>query len=184
MLLKQKTFNHTSSNFREGLNVPSHIMSSAIEKIIFSTAVNAIAANEMYESRDAAPQELTTVTGDLQKTLSLVNEGLEYEIVLLSFRHYHELTQKAVEHYMFIHSKEANEKQAELVKKITKFLMIKEVLEDDENDDPNNITFKKMLKRISFVKKSNYNFDRYIKYVSDYNSDIYLEKMVDDEDQD
>lgn len=184
MLLKQKTFNHTSSNFREGLNIPSHIMSSAIEKIIFSTAVNAIAADEMYESRDAAPQELTTVTGDLQKTLSLVNEGLEYEVALLLFRHYHELTQTAVKHYMSMHGKEANQESAELVKKITKLLMVKEVLEDDENDDPTNITFKKMLKRISFVKKSNYNFDRYIKYVSDYNSDIYLEKIVDDGDQD
>jgi hypothetical protein len=180
MLLKQITFNHDCKNFRQALNVPAEILQSAIEKIIFSTASSALANTELFEDEDEAPAELTTLTGDLQKCLQLANDGLEYEVMLLLFRHYHDLTQTTFKHYRLINRKSEDDSEKKALNLLAKLLMVKDAT-DDEEEDSSNITFATMMKRISFVKKSNYNFDKYIKYVNNLNTENYLKNLLGDD---
>ena len=169
MILKSKSFTHNSSDFCSGLNVPEKAIESSIEKIVFSTISNALAAEEMYDDRDSAPSELITITGDLQKTLSFVSDdATEYELVLLLFRHYHEITQLALKQYMLVNSKnnKDNEEDYMKAKVLEKMFRIKDFL-DDEDDNSQRLSFSSVLKRISFVKKAKYNFDKYLVYINE-----------------
>jgi hypothetical protein len=169
MELAKLTVDHHIDNIQKALGVPHDLVISSREKVIFTTISNALFVEEMYEKSSDAPKSLTTITGDLQKCITMMENELEYEIMLLMFMHYHEAAIAAFRHYNSFESEEDPElkKKYELFKKL---MEVKKLMSDDEQDDEENDPFAltkfNMIERVKFVKSSNYNFQKYMEQVA------------------
>lgn len=186
MLLKTVAFNHETSDIDEALNIPESVKEAAMEKIIFSSVSNSLIGHELYEDEDERPAELRTVTGDLQKTLSLVTDPLEYEFILLKFLHYHQLIKHVMSLYVNLNYNISEESRKE-AQQIKKLFMMKELLKSEDDDKKSDalFSFNQMYKKIDMVKKSKYNFTRYMEYVSTLQNDNDdLLKFLKDDDED
>ena len=120
MELTKLTVDHSIKNIQKALGVPHSVVISSREKIFFTTIANALFVDEMYEKSSDAPKSLTTVTGDLQKCITMIENELEYEVMLLMFVHYHEAAIAAIRHYNTFESDEDPElkKKYQLIKKL------------------------------------------------------------------
>jgi hypothetical protein len=169
MELAKLTVDHHIENIQKALGVPHNVIISSREKIIFTTISNALFVEEMYSSSTEAPKSLTTVTGDLQKCMTMMDNELEYEIMLLMFMHYHDAAIAAIRHYNTFETEEDPElkKKYELFKKL---MEVKKLISDDEEDkeeeDPFELNKFNMIERVKFVKSSNYNFEKYMESVT------------------
>jgi hypothetical protein len=169
MELAKLTVDHHIDNIQKALGVPHDLVISSREKVIFTTISNALFVEEMYEKSSDAPKSLTTITGDLQKCITMMENELEYEIMLLMFMHYHEAAIAAFRHYNSFESEEDPElkKKYELFKKL---MEVKKLMSDDDEDkeenDPFALTKFNMIERVKFVKSSNYNFQKYMEQVA------------------
>jgi hypothetical protein len=168
MELIKLTPNHDFESIHKALNIPENVVDTCREKIFFIAITNALFVNEMYDNVKDAPSSLTTVTGDLHKCLQMADNQLEYEVMLLEFLRNHDVALSAYKHYEMLYNNEDAETSKKL-KAVHKILELKEFMtsKDDEDDDPNKITPATMIKRVKFVKKSNYNFAKYMDLVND-----------------
>jgi len=166
MVLKNLEFTHDTSDIDQALHIPKEIKNAAIEKIIFSSVSNSLLGFELFDNEDDRPAELRTITGDLQKTLSLVTDQLEYEYILFKFLHYHELVKTVMALYINLNYKAKDEEAKKSAEQIKKLMVLKELLETDDEQRKNSIvSFNNMYKKVDLVKKSNYNFQKYTEYV-------------------
>jgi len=159
----------------------SPAMSQKLRHMIFFVFVsNHMKSEELYDDRDLAPRELTTVTGDLVQFLKMTETQQEYEWGLLNFMHLHEMAQAAYGKYK-INTNDLNSfdpEERDRVKKIRAMDKFKDMLEelrdsfhDKENDDydvePEDegaISMKFMTNKcVPYVKKSKYHFPTYYK---------------------
>lgn len=169
MELAKLTVDHHVENIQKALGVPHDIVISSREKVIFTTISNALFVEEMYSDSSEAPKSLTTVTGDLQKCITMMDNELEYETMLLMFMHYHDAAISAFRHYNSFESGEDAElkKKYELIKKL---MEVKKLMSDDDDDkeeeDPFGLNKFNMIERVKFVKSSNYNFEKYMEQVT------------------
>lgn len=168
MELIKLTPNHSAENIHKALNIPEDVMNICREKIFFTAIANALFVNEMYNELDEAPRSLTTVTGDLHKCLQMSDNQLEYEVILLDFLRSHDLALSAYKHYDMMYNNEDPETSKKF-RAITKLLELKELFgsKDEEDEDSNKITPATMINRVKFVKKSNYNFAKYMDLLND-----------------
>ena len=191
MILKNREFNHSKDAFHEALNIPSYMRTKCRERILFAAFSNALQRQELFEDEDDAPKEMSTVTGDLQRTLSMITDPLEYEYTLLTFYGHQKMAMEAFGRYKYLNSKDQS-KEDKL--KLSIINLIQELRDrDDENDDSeedeiDNITVNTAIKRISIVKESHYNFDTYLKQLTkklssrsddDFNVDDFLKDVFD-----
>lgn len=153
--------NHDAENIHKALNIPENVVKTCREKIFFTAIANALFVDEMYTQSKDAPRSLTTVTGDLHKCLQMSDNQLEYEVILLEFLRNHDVALSAYKHYDMMYNNEDSETSKKF-KTITKLLELKELFSSEDNEDPNDITPATMIKRVKFVKKSNYNFAKYM----------------------
>lgn len=84
MLFKQRGFNHDHEIFHKALNITDEIKTVVREKIFFSSFSNALQAMDLFENIDDAPRSLSTVTGDLEKCLMMIERRKS-----MSMRYYH-----------------------------------------------------------------------------------------------
>jgi hypothetical protein len=169
MELAKLTVDHHVENIQKALGVPHDVVISSREKIIFTTISNALFVEEMYSSSIEAPKSLTTVTGDLQKCITMMENELEYETMLLMFMHYHDAAISAFRHYNTFEAEKDPElkKKYELLKKLMEFKkLMSDDEQDDEEEDPFGLTKFNMIERVKFVKSSNYNFETYMEQVT------------------
>jgi hypothetical protein len=127
---------------------------------------------ELFPSRDEAPKQLTTVSGDLERVLSMTHDPLEYEITLLQFNTYHKMAGSAFAQWQM-----ENDKDSEHAMKIQLLRLLHKLKEasdkgkeKDEEDDiqddvDGKLTEENVVQRIELVKKSKYNFSRYMQLV-------------------
>lgn len=169
MYFKKLKFNHEARNIHEGLLIPDDIKNLVREKILFSSISNALQAWELFEDEEDAPTELRTVTGDLSKALSLVDNELEYDYMLFSFQDLHHNCKMFLsKHKAMNRLKDSEDREEYLKMKIISAIMElkdqseKKDSDDNENDDTFVISDSTMKKRLKLVQKSKHNFDTYI----------------------
>jgi hypothetical protein len=161
-------FNHEKENIHEALCLSDDVKNVVREKIFFSTFSTALAAEELFDSIDDAPSQLTTVTGILEKVIGLVSDT-EYDYMLLTFYNWHDLARHAYKHYKMINDTNVSSE----IKTKMKILELLQGLKDDsdssEEKKSGELNPKDVLKRINLTKKSGYNFDKYMYMVSELN---------------
>lgn len=172
MFLKSKQFNHAEKSFHSALNMSRSTVITCRERIFFTHFANTLQSFELFASRDDAPREMTTVTGDLQRTLSMITDPAEYELTLLHFMSFHRMATEAFGHWKFHNDKENSEEEKlklELLKLVSRLKGLKDKEEDDDDNDDddykgvhNDINLDSVSKRVDLVIKSKYDFARYM----------------------
>ena len=192
MVLKEREFNHTKEEFHEAMNIPSYVRTKCRERIFFAAFSNALQRAELFEDEDDAPKDMSTVTGDLQRCLKMINDPLEYEYTLLTFYGHQRMAMEAYGRYKYLNSTSQSKEDKIKLSIINLMMDLKEKQDDEENDtkeddEIDNITVNTTIKRISIVKSSLYNFDTYLKLVSkklgsrpdsDFNVDDFLKDYL------
>lgn len=191
MILKNREFDHSKDHFHDAMKIPSYIRTRCRERIFFSAFSNALQKQELFEDEDDAPKEMSTVTGDLQRTLSMITDELEYEYTLLTFYGHQKLAMEAFGRYKYLNSKDKSKEDKLKLSIINLIQELKDRDDEDEEreeDEIDNVTVNTAIKRISIVKDSHYNFETYLKQLSqklssrpdsDFNVDDFLKDIFD-----
>jgi hypothetical protein len=171
MILQNQKFNHHEETIHGAMNISRETMITCRERIFFCHFANSLQSIELFPSRDEAPRELTTVSGDLQRVLNMTHDALEYEVTLLNFNMYQKMASSAFAQWQM-----ENDKDSEHAIKIQVLKLLhklketsersKEGDDDDIEDDVNDkLTEESVVERIELVKKSKYNFSKYMQLV-------------------
>ena len=192
MLFKQRGFNHEEEIFHRALSISDDVKNIVREKIFFSSFSNALQAMDLFEDINDAPRALSTVTGDLEKCLQLTDGHEEYEYALLCFTMYQRLTKPILAEYKMKNSTDPEDREARLKHRIIEAIMeLKreaDRAESDEDSDypdeekgPFAVNQERMLTRLTYIKKSKYNFNIYMnlmKGVKTTKSDFDIEGLL------
>jgi hypothetical protein len=193
MLFKQRGFNHDHEIFHKALNITDETKTVVREKIFFSSFSNALQAMDLFENIEDAPRSLSTVTGDLEKCLMIIETQEEYEYALLSFSMYQRLTKPILAEYRMKNSSDSEDREAMLKHTIIEAIMElkrqKDREESEDEDDIDNeeetgpfaVNHSRMMTRLKYVKKSNYNFAKYMNMMQgnkDTKSDFDIEGLL------
>lgn len=169
MFLKSINYDHSQDNFQDAMSIDQDVMIRSRERIFFSLFANYLQAEELYDDRDTAPAEFTSATGSLQRCLKAISDPVEYELTLLYFMPYSKLATEAFGYYEHLKDLEKNTENS-MVNELGS--MLKKIMAMS-SEDKEDITLNNVSNRINVVKKSNYNFERYMElmgYVQkDYN---------------
>lgn len=192
MILKEREFNHTKDEFHEAMNIPSYVRTKCRERIFFAAFSNALQRAELFEDEDDAPKDMSTVTGDLQRCLKMINDPLEYEYTLLTFYGHQRMAMEAYGRYKYLNSTSQSKEDKIKLSIINLMMDLKDKQDDEETstkeeDEIDNITVNTTIKRISLVKSSHYNFETYLKLITkklssrpdaDFNVDDFLKDYL------
>jgi tmRNA-binding protein len=152
-------FNHDNETIINALGVTEEIDMKCREIIFFSMISNHFMARELFDNVEDAPKALTTMTGDLEKCMKLCSNHIESSYILLTFKDFHRMGMDAIAKYtIFTESKDERRKEIELMLKIFELDIMKQASKHDSDCMIPTDIFKK----IDFVKKSRYSFDRYL----------------------
>ena len=96
----------------------------------------------------------------------MIDSELEYEFTLLNFMAYQKLAMEAYGRYKYLNSKD-NSKEHKLKLSIINLMEdLRSQEEDDEDEGIDNTSVNSVIKRISLVKTSHYNFNTYLKQLN------------------
>lgn len=182
MLLKERELDHSKEQFHEALAVPEYMRTKCRERIFFSSFSNALQKEELFEDEEDAPKEMSTMTGDLQRCLKMIDNNLEYEFTLLNFISYQRMAMDAFSRYKYLNSKEKSKEDKLKLNIINLMEELRNKEENDEDDDTiNDLSTNFIIKRIPLVKSSHYNFDIYLKQLTkEFNNDDSGDFNIDD----
>jgi hypothetical protein len=188
MILKNQEFDHEAKTVHKALNLTDGITKKCRERILFSSFANFLQREELYEDPDDAPKNMSTASGDLQRTLGMISDQTEYEYTLFCFVNTHQLSKMALSYYKFM-SDISNSKQDRLKAKLLAMaadLKLREELKDEKEigDEQFLLTPANLIKRITLVKQSHYNFDTYCNLISKFDNTKDIEEMSTDPDLD
>jgi len=157
-------FKHEEEQMHKALCLSDEVKDNVREKIFFSTFSNTLVKEELFDNKDDVPAQLTTVTGILEKAIALANEQ-EYDYMLLTFNNTHDLAHKALAHYKIL--SDDTTKEARTKMKLLELLAGLKELDMDEADEVRSLAPTNLVKRVKMVKKSGYNFDKYMELIAD-----------------
>lgn len=186
MILKTTEFDHSAKTIHQALSLPENVRSICKERILFCSFANFLQKAELYEDPEDAPKSMTTCSGDLSRTLSMINDQTEYEYTLLSFINTHQMSKMALGYYQFM-SDVSNSKENRLKAKLMAMAAEMKLAEEAKAEDMESelkYTPSNLVKRISFVKKSHYNFDTYYNMVNSIKIDDFTDESDDKPDFD
>lgn len=174
-------FNHSVSKISDALGITKNLDSKCSEIIFFSAISNHFIASELFDDKADAPPALTTMTGDLEKAISLCKTEEEVHYVLLMFRQFHEISMDSIAKYTLRSELDGSKrKHLDLMMQMME-LKIEEKAEDMCSEC---ITPSEMFKRIENVKKSRYDFDKYFQLSNGANNiDDILKNVFKDNDE-
>lgn len=166
MILKSKTFDHTEEGFHSALGVDKQTVILCRERIFFNHFANTLQSIELFGDRDNAPREMTTMTGDLKRTLEMITDPLEYEVTLIHFISFHRMATEAFAHWKFVNDSENSTEDKLKLELLMLVKKLKATSDDEDDDSPhNNINVDTVMKRVDLVKKSKYDFSKYMDLV-------------------
>ena len=176
-------FQHDAENVNLALGLSNEIDIKCIDIILFSAVSNHFLVDELFESKKEAPLQLVTMSGDLEKALSLCTNERERSYVLFIFRQTHELCYEMLTKYEVLNSSDPKEKlKMEIVMKIMDLKL------DDISEELGVRHVKmnptEMFKKIELIKKSRYDYKNYLALSNTGSIDSLLGKVFDDEQQD
>lgn len=178
MTLRDRNFNHEEDDFHLAMGISEETKNICRERIFFSAFSNALQADELFDDIDDAPKQFRTVTGDLQRLLSMITNPIEYEYTLLVFMMYQRMAKEVYSIYRNTDENSAESREEKIKMQIIKSIMkLKELKDreesgdDDSNDDGVEVFSKEsIMDRIKLVKKSGHNFDKYLVLVKTRNT--------------
>lgn len=168
MYFKGKNFKHEENSFQEALELNTEMYNVCRERVFFSHFANMVQGKELYGSEQLAPKEFTTVTGDLQRALSLVNDSKEYEITLLFFTRFHDTANKIASLWEADNNPNLSEEkrlEIKMLKLVDKLQNLREGENSDDREFIENLSVVAMLKRVEFAKKSKGSFSKYMELI-------------------
>lgn len=177
MSFKDRNFNHDEDNFHLALGVSDETKNICRERIFFAIFSNSLQADELFDDVDDVPKEFRTVTGDLQRLLSMITNPVEYEYTLLTFMMYQRMAKEVYSVYRNTNVENAESREERIKMEIIRSIMkLKELKDREESgleadeDDVEVFTKESIMQRIGLVKKSGYNFDKYLLLVRNDNN--------------
>lgn len=178
MSIRETKFNHEEINFHLAIGINEETKNICRERIFFTSFSNSLQADELFDDVDEVPQAFHTVTGDLERLLSLISNPIEYEYTLLIFMMYQRMAKEVYTLYKNTNEDSATSTEDKIKMQIIKSIMKLKELKDREesSEDQNNntvevISKESFLERINFVKKSGYNFDKYLVLIRNQNTE-------------
>lgn len=176
MSIREAKFNHEEDNFHLAIGISEETKNICRERIFFTSFSNALQADELFDDLDETPKVFRTVTGDLERLLSMISNPIEYEYTLLTFMMYQRMAKEVYALYRHTNEDSAASTEDKIKMQIIKSIMkLKELKdreesgEDDNNDTVEVLSKESFLDRIKLVKKSGYNFDKYLLLVRNQN---------------
>jgi len=166
-MVKETVFNfhHSMEDFNDALGISKEIDEHCQDIIYFSAMSNHLCGRELFEDIKDIPKQLTTVTGDLEKSISYAKNQTELQYMLLIFRKYHDITLDIISKYEALAFMDGTEKR--------KFNLMMEQIEITleekvkEREGSSFISPKSLFNKIKLVKESRYNFDKYLELVEE-----------------
>jgi hypothetical protein len=170
MSLKDRKFNHEEDDFHLAMGISEETKHICKERIFFTSFSNSLQADELFDDREDAPKEFRTVTGDLERLISTITSPIEYEYTLLIFMMYQQMAKEVYSRYRNFNEDSAESREEKIKMQILKGIMKLKELKDreeagetsDDNDNFEIISKESLTERIKLVKKSGYNFDKYL----------------------
>jgi hypothetical protein len=157
---------HDSDKFHQSLCVPDQMRLLCRERIFFVSFSHALWRKDYIE--DTAPKEFSTMSGDLQRTLRMISDPLEYEFTLLIFMHYQQMCQDATGYYNFL---QESEQDPELKAKVEILKMLQKMKADEEgSSEPliDQLNRDTLAKRIDMVGQSKHSFADYLNILNNW----------------
>lgn len=164
MLEKVLSFKHDSDNLQVAMGLPEGIDNKCREIVHFSTFTNYFIKNDFFENENEAPNNLLTVTGVLQKALSLCKTDQEEVYTMFVFKDAHNHCKQALGAFRQF-EEETDEKERKKMQMLMELVELKAMV-DDDTDRSDIVTPKDMFKKIRAAKDNMYNFENYYKAVS------------------
>ena len=159
-------FQHTSDDIPTALGLPVDIDKKCREIIHFSVFTNYFIKKEFFENDDETPENLTTITGMLEKSLSLCKTDQERVYTLFIFRNIHKNCSQAIGAWETL-DEEKDEKAKKKLQMLLELVELKALSE--EEDRANLLTPKDMFKKIEAARNNMYNFDKYYNVINEQN---------------
>ena len=162
-------FNHSISKINDALGISQELNKKCSEIIFFSAISNHYIANELFDDRTTAPSSLTTMTGDLEKCISLCSSDEELHYMLLMFRQFHEISLDSIAKYTLRSELDGSKR-----KHLDLMMQMMDLKIEEKAGDmcAECITPSEMFKKIDCVKKSRYNFDKYLNLINVNNNGV------------
>jgi len=173
MSLKDRKFNHEEDDFHLAMGISEETKVICKERIFFTSFSNSLQADELFDDREDAPKEFRTVTGDLERLIATITNPIEYEYTLLIFMMYQQMAKEVYSRYRNFNEDSAESREEKIKMQILKGIMKLKELKDreeagetsDDNDNFEIISKESLTERIKLVKRSGYNFDKYLNLV-------------------
>lgn len=173
-------FQHDAEKINLALGLSDELDLKCLDIIVFSTISNHLISEELFDSKDLAPKSLTTISGDLEKALSLCSNEDEKNYVLLIFKQTHDMAVEVVAKYKALNEADPREKlKMELVMKLLDFRI--DDIASQVGAEHLRLTPSNLFKRLDYVKKSRYNFEKYLSLVNNKADDILKNIFKEDE---
>jgi hypothetical protein len=160
MTIQPIEFDHTQDEIAKAIGLSAEQTQLCQERIFFSSFSNYLRTHNLFDSREEAPKDLTTFSGDLEQCLKLIQNPLEYQYTLLIFMTLQRQALKMVALHSLMDESKADEEDLPKIKLIKSFLNIEASFKKKEADILTD--FAGVMRRIDFVERSNYNFTAYL----------------------
>jgi hypothetical protein len=157
-------FQHDSNNVPEAMGFKEDIDEKCREIIHFSTFTNYFIKKDFFNDNEEAPSLLTSVTGILEKALTVCKTEEEKLYTLYIFRGCHTHCAEAINAWEVVQN-ETDKKELNKMKMLMELVELRALTEDD--DRKNVITPKDMFKKIEVAKENMYNFDKYYSIINE-----------------
>lgn len=162
-LIANKQFDHDADAFHQSLCIDDNIRFLARELILFTSFDNAIQRKLLYEDvHQDAPQELKTMSGDLQYCLRMISDPLLYEFTLLVFIKTHHIAIEMIGYWQLVNMSSEDKEISKKVKLLELLEQLKSQNEDSNTQLIDDLSKPNLLKRIDMVIKSRSSFNTYL----------------------
>jgi len=158
-------FKHDSDSIPAAMGFSTDIDNKCREIVHFAAFSNYFIKEDFFDDNDETPSNLTTITGVLEKALSLCKTKEEELYTLFVFKHVHEHSSQAIAAYKVFEDEE-DEKAKKKLRMLMELVELK-ALTDDDNNREDLVTPKDMFKKITIAKDNMYNFDNYYNIVNE-----------------
>ena len=159
-------FRHEHDNLPTAMGFNMDVDVKCREIVNFSAFSNYFIKQEFFDETDnETPENLTTITGILEKALNLCKTKEEEIYTLFVFKNVYEHCTQALSAYQVFEG-EKDEKSKKKLKMLMELVELK-ALADDDNERNDLITPKDMFKKITAAKDNLYNFDNYYNLVNE-----------------
>ena len=155
-------FHHDSVKIYDAFGMSKEFDKKCREIIHFAAIANHLMVEDLFDNREDAPRSLTTLTGDLEKAISLCQNQDEVHYILFNFNQFHDIAIDTLAKYKMMNELSGIQKQKLDV--MLKMMEIK-LKEQAEEESLSMISPTEMFNKIELVKQSKYDFEKYLSLI-------------------